>query len=392
MQHHINRAPGVYRQDIYPSAPVEFRTGVPAFLGFTHAGEDKIYTPQILNLWPQFEDHFGKPLSCGFLGHAVRGFFENGGNLCYVVALDGSQGPEEALRRGLDALEPFDIIDLVCAPDIMMNEVPVVELQNQVLDHCERSGDRLAILDSRPFRQKDYTLEEAVKKVSEQRKSLFGKNGALYFPWLGVRTKNDAGQFEVKHVPPCGHIAGIYARTDEQVGVHKAPANEVIQGVVDLEVTVSEAQQAKLNPAGINCLRAFPGRGIRVWGARTLSKETAWTYVNVRRLFLTAGRWIEHHMTAEVFEPHTPDLWARITGDLNVYFNDLFQKGALQGASPEEAFYVKCDAETNPPQVQDEGRVVAEIGLAPNRPNEFVIVRIIHGAGGVTIAGPSGPA
>jgi phage tail sheath protein FI len=183
----------------------------------------------------------------------------------------------------------------------------------------------------------------------------------------------------------------VYARTDQRIGVHKAPANDVLQGVLDLEVNLTDAQQDRLNPEGINCLRAFPGRGIRVWGARTLSRDPAWTYVNVQRLFLTAGRWIERNMSSAVFEPNDPRLWARVGRELTAYFNDLLRRGALRGRTPQEAFYVKCDAETNPPEVRDAGMVVTEIGLAPALPGEFVVLRVIHGASGVSIAGPLRP-
>ena len=146
-----------------------------------------------------------------------------------------------------------------------------------------------------------------------------------------------------------------------------------------------------MNPKGINCLRVFPGRGIRVWGARTLSEETNWTYVNVRRLFLTAGRWIERNLPGVVFEPNDPRLWDRITRELTAYFNLLFEQGALKGRTAQEAFYIKCDADTNPPEVRDLGMVVTNVGLALGVPTEFVEIRIIHGAEGITIAGPSGP-
>ena len=143
------------------------------------------------------------------------------------------------------------------------------------------------------------------------------------------------------------------------------------------------------NPVGINCLRSFPGRGIRIWGARTLSSIEAWTYINVRRLFLTAGRWIARNMAGLVFEPHDLRLWVRIGRDLSAYFNDLFRRGALKGHSAAEAFYVKCDEDTNPPEVRDAGMVVTEIGLAPVVPNEFVVVRITHGPSGVAIDEPT---
>jgi phage tail sheath protein FI len=173
--------------------------------------------------------------------------------------------------------------------------------------------------------------------------------------------------------------------------VHKAPANEVLHGVLDIKHRVSTAEQEFLNPNNINCIRAFPGRGIRVWGARTLASNQAWRYVNVRRVFTTAVRWIQWSMWDVVFEPNNASLWARIEREISSYFTEQYRLGALVGRSPQEAFYVKCDAETNPPESREMGRVVTEIGLAttPN-PFEFVVVRLIHGVSGVTISGPMG--
>jgi phage tail sheath protein FI len=274
----------------------------------------------------------------------------------------------------------LDTVDLVCAPDIMRNSTQVTALQQRVLDHCDKAGDRFAILDSLP--------DADAQRVLEQRQGLKGANGALYFPWIRVPGGPASTQ---GFVPPCGHVAGVYARSDGRTGVHKAPANEELAGVLDLAVNLTDAQQGPLNQAGVNCLRAFPGRGIRVWGARTLAgqEQAEWTYVSVRRLFLTAGRWIERAVAGFVFEPNDFRLWVRVERELGAYLSDLFRRGALKGGTEEEAFYVKCDAETNPPEVREAGLVVTEIGLAPASPNEFVVVRLIHGASGVTIAGPT---
>ena len=195
----------------------------------------------------------------------------------------------------------------------------------------------------------------------------------------------------MRHVPPCGHIAGVYARTDAWTGIHKAPANEALEGVLDLETQLARPDQERLNAKGINCLCAFPGRGIRVWGARTLSQRPEWAYINVRRLFLTAGRWVERRMADVAFEPNDIRLWTRIERDLTAYFETLFRHGVLKGNTPEEAFFVTCDAETNPPEVRDTGCAVTEIGLAPAVPNEFVVVRIIHGTSGPALSEPTQP-
>ena len=380
------RTPGVYQEEVFPRPAAGLRVGVPAFLGLAQRGP--VNLPRMLTLWTHFGEAFGSALSEGYLGYAVRGFFENQGRLCYAVRLEDNT--EGALQAGLDALSTLDAIDLVCAPDVMWQpelaanpqalQSRVALLQTRVLDHCDALGDRFAILDSLP----DVTVEEVLR----QRQGLGGMNGALYYPWVRPA---DGPAASGGFVPPCGHIAGVYARTDEQVGVHKAPANEVLAGVLDLEVNLKDSQQGRLHPEGVNCLRVFSGRGIRVWGARTVSADPAWTHVSVRRLFLTASRWIERNLTGAVLEPNDQRLWARINRELTSYFNGLFQRGALKGSTPEEAFYIKCDSETNPPEVRDAGMVVTEIGLAPGIPNEFVVVRIIHGASGVTISGPAQP-
>lgn len=366
--------PGVYKKDIFPVPGVEIRTGIPAFLGGT--AEGPVNTPALITLWPQFEAQFGRILPDSHLAYAVRGFFQNGGRLCYVVPLEDHT--VRSLDRGLEAASSVDAVDLVCTPEITRAPAAATELQQKVLEHCETSGDRLAILDAIPG--------AGVEEVLTQRRKLDGINGALYYPWLLMMTgTGPAGRLMSQ--PPCGHVAGVYARSDQRVGVHKAPANEVLEGVVDLEVNINHALQDRLNPEDVNCLRAFPGRGIRVWGARTLAgrENRPWKYINVRRLVLSVGRWIEQNLADVVFEPHNSRLWARIGRELNVYLNAIYQQGALKGSSAREAFYVKCDAETNPPEVREAGMVATEIGLAPTVPGEFVVVHIRHGDGGLSI-------
>jgi hypothetical protein len=409
----------VYREEIPLPRAAELRTGVPAFVGFTaDAPDGQFAVAHRLTLWSQFEAHFERLPATGYLAYAVRGFFDNQGSLCYVVPLRRQTmvSAVEALRQGLEALETLETIDLVCAPDIMLELETAPARQAMVLEHCQNLGDRLAILDAVPDRT----------KVLQQRQGLGGANGALYYPWVkvtgacpacrGTGIVSDPGvpppgkkllsvnclQCQgsgAGYVPPCGHVAGVYARSDRRIGVHKAPANEVLEGVLDLGVQVgndvwqaaslTNTPQGELNREGVNCLRTFPGRGMRVWGARTLSRDPAWVYVNVRRLFLTAGRWVERHLADVTFEPHDAGLWARIERELTVYFTDLFQRGALQGRTAEEAFYIKCNAETNPPEVRDRGEVISEIGLAPAAPNEFVVVRLTHGSDGVSLTAPT---
>jgi phage tail sheath protein FI len=373
------QAPGVYPQDVFPPPAPSLLTGVSAFLGY--ADDGKPGGPYPLTLWPQFETKFGAPRDDGFLGYAVRGFFENGGLLCYVVPLDKEATPLTALRGGLAALQDADPVDLVCAPDIMasasLTGPPDVEavtaLQVEVLVDCQRTGGRFAILDA--------VLTPDTATVEVQRANLNSQDGALYHPWLWAPGQDGSPLY----LPPCGHVAGIYARSDQQVGVHKAPANEAVDGVLDLRANLADDVIGRLYAEGVNCLRAVPGRGIRVWGARTLSGEPGWQSIGARRVFLTMGRWLERFLTELTYEPNDVRLWVRIMRELTAYLDGLFQRGALKGRTPEEAFFVKCDSETNPPDVTEAGMVVTNVGVALAAPAEFIVVRIIHGTSGVSI-------
>ncbi|NER93787.1 MAG: phage tail sheath family protein [Symploca sp. SIO1B1] len=373
--------PGVYTQIIPPPVKPKLLTGIPVFLGVAKSkgerrgdaetrgrgGENesatndsnKVEDPKRLRLWMEFEEEFKDYDVSEYLSHAVRGFFQNGGSLCYVAPM--SEVTLEALTKSLESIETLDI-DLVCAPDIVSQDTNIQELLKAVLEHCDRMGDRFAILDAPQDGNQDYY------------QGLQGNNGAMYAPWLDV--KEDI-------VPPCGHIAGIYARCDREYGVHRAPANFILEGVYDLQQNLNQPNQS----AGerVNYIRSFRGRGIRVWGARTVSLEPEWQFVNVRRLFLTFRRWVEQNLADVVFEPNTFELWVRLERELSVYCQSLWQQGALQGDTPQEAFYVKCDEETNPPEVRDQGQVITEIGLAPVQPCEFIVVSLIQNDSGVTL-------
>lgn len=385
-EHKSYKTPGVYLEEILPAPAPELITGVPAFLGVTNKNATNkgvaVNQPKLLKLWPQFEQFFGQQSSENgkYLAHAVRGFFENGGRLCYVVFLEDAK--LEALGKGLAAIEALDTIDLVCAPDIMQSsESEQVEMQKLVLEHCDQMGDRFAILDSLPNK----------KKICEQRDCLQSNNGALYFPWIKVF---DPATQQLIEMPPCGHVAGIYAQSDRAKSFPQTPANYSLEGVLDLSVNLSHDNLDSFNPEdkpGINCLRVLKSRGIRIWGGRTLSQNPDWRYINVRRLFLTVRRWIERNLTDVIFEPNDSRLWIRIERELTTYLQSLLQKGALKGNTPQEAFYIKCDSETNPPEMRDAGTVVTEIGLAPTIPNEFIVVRLIHGTTGVNLTPSTQP-
>ncbi|HEX2644831.1 MAG TPA: phage tail sheath subtilisin-like domain-containing protein [Thermoanaerobaculia bacterium] len=377
------KTPGVYREDVVPVRAVALPTGVPAFLGL--ATDGPVAEPRRLTLPGQLAEMFGAPADGSYLAAAVEGFFANGGRECFVVRLQAGDR-EKAVDAALAVLEPLQSIDLVAAPDVFAGYQPelpwmldaVRRMQIAILDHCHGHGDRFALLDSVPGADPAAVQAQRGKLPGDS-----GVDGALYFPWI----RPAGGQ---RFVPPSGHVAGVVARSDRRVGVHKAPANERLEGVVDLAVNLIDEEQGLLNDAGINALRAFPGRGLRVWGARTLSTDPAWVYINVRRIFLTAARWIDRNLSSASFEPNDSRLWNRISRELNAYFGGLFKAGALKGRSAAEAFFVKCDGEVNPPEVREAGRVVTVIGLAPALPNEFVVVRIIHGATGIDIVGPAG--
>jgi uncharacterized protein len=376
------KSPGVRREDVFLKPQLRLATGVSGFVGFVEPGAPN--DPFPLRRKQELADNFSCPAD-GFLGDAVAAFFDNGGERCYVVGTAGRDAA--ALEAAIDALAPVNDLDLLAVPDAMalpMVMLPMVmvtpgvtpdrsatlRVQHYAVKHCAKQGDRLAILDALPGSSVDALLAQRDAILLDQAEPV---SAALYYPWLET--------LEGRPVPPSGAVAGIFARTDARSGVHKAPANQEVLGVRDLEIDVDAAIQDRLNPAGINCLRAFPGRGIRVWGARTISRDPSWRYVNVRRLVLTLRRWIAFNMAWAGFEPNGPRLWIRIDRELRGYLTQLWRAGALSGETADAAFYVKCDSETNPPERRDGGEVVTEIGLAPNPPAEFVVIRVAQREG-----------
>jgi phage tail sheath protein FI len=278
-------------------------------------------------------------------------------------------------RTGIESLEAIDDITMVVVPDLM-STVPgqnldlntVKAVQTAIIAHCERLGDRVAILDAPPNLN-----PQQVKSWRMEVTGFDSSYAAMYYPWIEV---SDPVTNQPTLVPPAGHVAGIWARNDNTRGVHKAPANEVVRGATGLAYNCTKGEQDVLNPNAVNCIRAFPGMGIRVWGARTLASNPSWRYINVRRLFNFVEKSIERGTQWVVFEPNEPRLWGKVRRDVNAFLTTVWRDGALFGLSPTEAFYVKCDAELNPPESRDLGRLVIEIGMAPVKPAEFVIFRI----------------
>jgi Bacteriophage tail sheath protein len=366
-----------------PDQPGKFQANgsTPVPYPLAPAGE-----PQLITSWGQFKNTFGDfQTGNQTLAHAVYGFFNNGGTRCWVTRVAAAAAPAAGGGGGAagaaspaalsaaavtNALAQFTAID-----EIALVAVPGAQdksIQEAVISHCENAGDRFALLDGQQMPASLTT--EAIKGGTRN-----SNYAALYYPWISVL--DPAANANIS-VPPSGHLAGIYARVDTERGVHKAPANVVIRGAVDVDRRLSKADQDGLNPDGINVLRPFNG-SVTVWGARTLGGDGngEWKYINIRRLFLFLRESIDQGTQWVVFEPNAPNLWAQITRNVTAFLTNVWHSGALFGTTPQEAFYVKCDEGTNPPEVRDAGMVVTEIGVAVVKPAEFVIFRLSQWAG-----------
>ena len=262
-------------------------------------------------------------------------------------------------RTGLAALKKLDDVSIVCVPD----ENQIRGLTEAVVTHCENMGDRVAVLQA----------PQSAGRVSAMETPVDSQYAAYYYPWIEIK---DPITNVDKLVPPGGHVAGLYARNDAETGVHGSPANMVVRGALDLQHNITKGEQDVLNPKGINCIRSFQGRGIRMWGARTTSSDPEWKYLNVRRLFLFIEQSIEEGTQWAVFEPNDRDTWARVRQSVSNFLETAWRNGALMGTSPDEAFFVKCGEETMTQDDIDNGRLICEIGIAPVKPAEFVIFRI----------------
>lgn len=402
-------SPGVYVEEV-PSAVKAIAgvsTSIPGFIGIvpdkihlvakepTTPGSTKFvdFAPppakiaKLITNWTQFTKFFGDLIGDEtkaatadanpaidpghqHLAHAVYGFFNNGGSSCYVVRIVDNTQLDDALK----AFAAIDPISLVAIPGNTDDAI-----RDKVVAHCKATGDRFAILDGPETADDLTTLTKipAESGVMPKRTDL----AAWYFPWIKVfdpatKLQNPIGDGSL-FVPPSGHLAGVYARVDNERGVFKAPANEVIFGAQNVSQPLSKADQDNLNPKGVNCIRVLNGK-ILVWGARTVGGDdnADLKYINVRRTLLFLRESIDEGTQWVVFEPNTPALWQQITRNVSAFLTNVWRSGALFGNTPQEAFYVKCDAENNPPELRELGQVVTEIGVAIVRPAEFVIFRI----------------
>jgi Bacteriophage tail sheath protein len=319
------------------------------------------------------------------LAQAVYGFFNNGGTGCYVtrVAAEGD------LQKALTVFAAIDDISMVAAPGLTSATDTTA-----LIAHCALLEDRVAILDAvqtdapaTNFGSGNFTaLENTPTGTPAGLRPSDSQYAAVYFPWIQVfdpGTQLTQGGSGLVYVPPSGHMAGIWARVDGTRGVYKAPANEVVQGAVGLQWSLATADQNNLNPVGVNLIRPLNG-AIRVWGARTVggNDNGNFKYLSTRRYFNYLRKSIQSGTQWVVFEPNSPSLWKRIVRSVDEFLLNEWHNGALFGDTPKQAYFVNCDANTNPQEVRDAGEVITEIGVAILQPAEFVIFRIQQTTGG----------
>jgi len=349
------------------------------------------------NLKAMFSDFLSQESVFNFVS-AIDGFYANGGGKCYVYLM-GAQDVGTSLREnqadklGLFAFDDVEDIALMAAPGTAPHQ------QKEMLEYCEIRKDRFAVLDGPIVSSGDMDIPASAKGY-----------GAMYVPWLKVtkpswykgeqtvsvtgsdrrklsKLRTEDGVKKEVYVPPSGHLCGIMARVDGERGVHKAPANELVMGISGLSQNINKLEQGQYNDRGINVIREFKDRGIRVWGARTLATKSdpSWKYINVRRLFIMIEQSIMLGSQWSVFEPNDQTLWKKLSRDVRSYLMRVWRSGALFGATAEEAFYVKCDSETNPRYLIDAGQVNVQVGISPVKPAEFVVFSIGQWDGGALI-------
>jgi uncharacterized protein len=390
-----SQAPGVYVRYI-PSgmrviAPAG--TSIAAFLG-TADKDQPANTPIWVSTWQEFEDKFVDLESTGdlpLLTDSVYGWFTNGGGPCYVCRIPAT---EATLQPALTALEEKPDVTMVAVPGL--SDIVGILPENQptqqtlVVSHCQAIGNRVALLDlpdGTPPQTQDARDENGdpvpVLGAAEVADTISltptqATFATVYYPWMLAPSvyKNSTARY----IPPSGHVAGTWARTDTERGVYKAPANVTVLGILGLQFTLTDQAQAPLNQVGINCLRTFPGQGSLVWGARTQAakdpSDLDFRYVNIRRYVCFLDDSITQSTKWAVFEPNNAELQAKVAGAVSSFLVDQWRTGALVGATAPEAFYVICDATNNTPITMAEGNLFCDIGVALTRPAEFVYFRV----------------
>lgn len=377
--------PGVYVEEVAGGArPISgVSTSTAAFFGIADGHQAPEREPVFVTSFSEFRRLFCDGLektaereaTPSPFATAVSGFFLNGGSRLYIVNL-GSDA-DTVTSDDLDLIAGIDGISLIAAPGF--SDAQSVEA---IMSDCEAKRGRFAVLDTSDEWQSISDLTKVLADGGLRPRNSDRGIAATYLPWLNVR---DALSGESVIVAPSGHICGLYARIDVERGVFKAPANSQLRGVIGLTHRLSDADQAILNPSGINLIRVFR-EGIKVWGARTLADPASdWRYVPVRRLVLFLAESIERGTQWVVFEPNDERLWKALRRDIGAFLHTMWREGALAGSRVEHAYYVKCDRETTTDDDINDGRVIVEIGIAPVKPAEFVIIRIGQTAGQSTV-------
>ncbi|WP_208348338.1 phage tail sheath family protein [Pseudaestuariivita rosea] len=391
-------APGVYIENVRAGTPPIQGVGTSTVLCVAPCpgASAPMHKPKSITNYTEFLKHFGsdKPEARHVL-NAAKGFFENGGTKLYMIAVEDDAGVagDAKKRTGLWAAHGLDEPAIVICPG-----VTDIAVQKAVLTYCENMRDRFCILDA-PEKVDDLdklTKIGTVKAAAGEGEGGGGGRaargggvkpgmseqgfGSFNFPWISVV---DQQTRKIVNAPPSGHLAGVYARTDALRGVHKAPANEIVKGALGVSYNVAKAELGMLNRNGVNVIREFTSRGIRIFGARTLADQNSeWRYVNVKRFLIFVEESLQLGLMRAVFEPHDKPTQDSLRMQITSFLLTLWRDGALVGATPEEAFFVKCDAENNPPDVVEKGQIRVDVGLAVVRPAEFVIVRLSQWNGG----------
>jgi len=351
------RAPGVYVEEISSGLrTIEgVATSTAGFVGETERGPVQ---PTLVTSWAEFEQTFGTDSI--FLPYAVRGFFANGGRRLFIARVSGGD-----FRAPLAALMATPDISLIAAPD----EVVVSGLREAVIDACDEQKDRFAIT----------SANAGMADITSLFPPRDSSYAAFYYPWIRVEAPHvEDGR---RLVPPVGHLAGVYARVDLADGVHTPPANEIVHGIVTedpLEFTIGKHEQDILNPRGVNVIRDVRsgGKGVRAWGARTMASDTDWKYINVRRLLIFIEQSIVRGLEWTVFEHNADATWTAVRTLIDDFLTTVWRTGALMGTRTEEAFFVTCGRTTMTQDDIDNGRLVCEVGVAPVKPAEFVVIRL----------------
>lgn len=354
--------PGVYQEEI-PSSNQPI-TGVPtsnaAFIGITDQGP--LNRATLITAWNQFVNQFGGLRSNGYLGYAVYSFFQEGGTRCYVVRVSDSA----ALYSGLNALNPVNDFNIIAIPDWAGDRTAITT----ALSYCQKRSDCFLIADP----SLGSSLNEIIRFKTENN-SFNSSYGAIYYPWITI---NDPSANQRKLIPPSGSVAGRYAYTDITQGVYKAPAgttNGRLRLATGTETTLRDQDTSQLNSARINPILSTPP-GVCIWGARTMSQDPEWKYLSIRRQQIYIEQSIKKGLSWATFETSNPVLWSRIKQSINPFLTQLWRTGAFMGSKQEEAFFIKIDAENNPPVSSSQGKLFITIGFAPIRPAEFVIINI----------------